>query len=805
MFRIGFVRFVVLASVVASAPAHPQIPTADHRWAGAVFDAFACNVPGVGVKAWTVEDGGRIRFRNPSTGQWSFQPVPDQVKDTLHRVTFLSTGPQAGLTGWAAGQGGWVLKTTNGGTSWSALGARIPTHASNPVDPFEELYDIHFVNASEGWLGGKHSLWWTENGGSTWTPVVITDPGPPATVLDLADYELYSLDVVQRADGSRLGLAVMEPGIVLRSEAPANPSHPNYKLVSWEVVFDVRDLCQGQTSEQCKSLSGLVLKNCECDLCPPVLAGAPRFEPWDVEISRNEAVGMKLALFSGGVGFQCGMIFASKDDGDTWGKEWHECQCLGPGCSTQCDSDPLYNDDPQSEDFNRHKDLKTQYGLGIYDADNSAISAGYNGQLLVRDPVHGVWKDRSIFSPSIPTTPGCVKYPLSGVEALAAVTDLGLVTGLGGHILETQNGGNSYDTNKAVGEPHRTKGLYFLNATVGWQGGQFFRIAKTTDAGLHWVEQSPVADESLDQCWAIAFDPNGQIGVAVGDPYTDPATDTARPKIRYTLNGASTPWLENVTVRASAAYLDNSLRDATWTPGGRFWAAGTGGLIVRSADNGKTWISLLPAGEIDFNQFQIEGLAFLDASNGVFVGIRPDPSADGARHGVAYHYRETPPGSWTAIAMPSLPAQEKIRGLYDVEWNAANQSVWAVGDKYVSGVRQGIVLKAVWNGSSFGPFVEQENAQGGFPRCVTGDELAESAVLSEIEIAPVTNDVWVGGMCGRVWVRRAAAATWIELQSQTSAHVTDISFGQGQSGLPFGFVNGFRTGQLQQCIIRVGN
>jgi photosystem II stability/assembly factor-like uncharacterized protein len=799
MLRTAFALCFALA--VSSLEARAQTASADHRWAGLVFDAFACDVPGVGVKAWTVEDGGRIRFRNPATGQWSFQPVPDQVKDILHRVTFLTSGAQAGLTGWAAGQGGWVLKTLNGGSSWSVLGDRMPSQAEEGVDPWEELYDVHFVNASEGWLCGKHSLWWTENGGSSWSPVIVTDPGPPAWTLDLADYEVYALDVVQRADGSRLGLAVMEPGIVLRSEAPGLPSHPNYKLVSWEVVFDIRDLCQGQSSEQCKQAgSALPLKGCECDVCPPMSEGTLQFEPWDVEISRNEGPGLRLALFNGGVGAQCGMIFGSTDDGDSWTKEWHECLCTGPGCNTQCNGDPLYNDDPLANDLNRHKDVKTQYGLGIYDANNAALSAGYNGQLLVRDPLSGVWKDRSVFSPSIPTTPGSVKYPLSGAEALASIAQLGFVTGMGGHILETVNGGNTYDASKAIGEPHRTKGLYFQSGSVGWQGGQFFRIGKTTNSGIAWPEQSPVADPMLDNCWAIAFDPSGQIGVAVGDPYTDPVTDTSKPKIRYTLNGGQSAWLQNVAIRATSAFLDNSLRDATWTPGGKFWAAGTGGLILHSSDNGKTWMPLLPAGEVEFNLFQIEALAFLDAANGVFVGIRPDPSADGARRGVAYHYREGQPSSWTSIALPSLPPQHKIRGLHDVEWNPADQSMWVVGEMYVSGVRQGIVLRSAWNGVSFGAFVEQVNPQG-FPQCLTGEELLSSPVLTEVEVAPATNDVWVGGMCGRVWVLRAG--TWTEIQSQTSAHVTDIAFGPAQAASPVGFVNGFGPGQ--QCVVRIGN
>jgi len=43
-----------------------------------------------------------------------------------------------------------------------------------------------------------------------------------------------------------------------------------------------------------------------------------------------------------------------------------------------------------------------------------------------------------------------------------------------------------------------------------------------------------------------------------------------------------------------------------------------------------------------------------------------------------------------------------------------------------------------------------------------------------------------------------------EFKSQTSAHVTDISF-RLEGSQPVGYVNGYRSGPLQQCIVRVQN
>jgi photosystem II stability/assembly factor-like uncharacterized protein len=799
---LGIMAILALSGFVWTDRAQAQ--TGEHRWAGIVFDAFA-HATDQGVEAWTVEDGGRIRYRNPVSGQWSFQTVPDQVRDTLHRVHFLTNGTQPCQVGWAVGQGGWVIKTTTGGAAWNQIGSRIPSALFSSLDPYEELYDIHFINANDGWLVGKHRFMRTFDGGLNWADVLVLDANIPPQVLSLfADYhELYALDVVERTDGSRLGLAVMQPGYVLRSYA-SGPSDPNYDLLTWQLVWDVHvQACGGMGVAECQAASG-ILQGCECDACAPLSHGGPWYEPWDVEISRNASPGMKLALFSGGIVFQCGLVFSSTDDGQTWTKELHECTCMGAGCINCNDAGhyALYNDDPNDpSDLNRHQSFKTLYGLGIQEGDNSAIAAGYNGQLLVRNPQYGVWEDRSIFSPTVPTTPNGVKYPMNGVDALAGTWGVsgsfGVVTGMGGHILETNDGGNNYDLTKAVGEPHRTKSVFFKDVGLGgqgWQGGQFFRLGQTTDAGVHWNEQDPEANPLYQNCRAIAFEPTGQHGVAVGDWYTDPQTDTPRPKIRYTTDGAVNPWQEDVTILAGVAYLENDLFEATWAPNDVFWAAGTGGLILNSANGGQTWRQYLPSLS-DFNQFTIEGLAFVNGSNGVFVGNWPTG-------GAAYHYQVGPPASWTTISLPSLPPGEVITGLYNVEWDLGGSAAWAVGEKSVNDIREGIVLRSIWGGTSFGAF-EQVNP-GGFPRCVTGGELDESSVLTEAEIAPLTGDLWVGGMCGRVWVRRATTGNWFETKSQTSAHVTDISF-RLEGSQPVGYVNGYRSGPLQQCIVRVQN
>jgi len=69
-------------------------------------------------------------------------------------------------TGWAAGNNGTIVKTTNGGTEW----------ISQSVNSSDNIHSIHFVNSSSGWIAlyefipNRHGeIMHTTDGGETWT------------------------------------------------------------------------------------------------------------------------------------------------------------------------------------------------------------------------------------------------------------------------------------------------------------------------------------------------------------------------------------------------------------------------------------------------------------------------------------------------------------------------------------------------------------------------------------------------------------------------------------------------------------
>ena len=760
--------FVALAALPAAAQQRFE-----HRWNGLVFDSTIVNFQTEPVpiwREWTVEDGGRIRSRTitgGSAGAWAFQPVPDAVRDTLRRIFFLDDG----LTGWAVGMDGQWVTTADGGATWH-LQPQIrddtdgdPAQSSGPP---QELWDIQFTDPQNGWLLGIHDLWWTADGGVHWMRATLN--GVPATGPGLPVVEWYSLDVVARPDGGFLGLACGEPGLVLRAKGDL------LDLRTWDVVFDARSLCAS---------GGLV--GCEQTICEQVDVDVEpaAYEPWDVEISNR--LDHQLALMVGGIGVQCGLAFSSADDGLTWKRDPHECECC-----KNCNGDSAYHcggglpGTPK-----RHCGMKTLYGVGLLDADGTGIAVGYNGQQLVRKSgavAPGVWEDRSVFASPFAGTGGVV-YPLVGADACngSQTTGRSLLTGFGGYLREAHASADAwFDTAEA--SPWRIRDAFFISPGEGWQVGQFGRIGHTLDGGVHWTPDVPLPAPATPELMAITFAPDGLHGVAVGD-----VGSSGKPHILVTDTAGTQGWqtIQNVPG-------NQDLRDVAWAQYDRFWAVGDGGLILAATNHGANWFRYTPPEESDLHLFQIAGVAFRDVYSGVFVGQRPYPTPADPARGVAYSFHRTSPTPWRSIT-PADAAVERIAAVVVDDTEA-----WAVGERRVGDALEGVVLRALWNGDGYGELATVATTAP-IPDCTTGEDLTEVAVLTAVAVAP-GGDLWIGGKCGRVWRGswNGSGLALTSYKSQTSAHVRGMSFVSDPSQ-PAGYVGYlacWRKGEEAQSVVR---
>ncbi len=92
----------------------------------------------------------------PTThAQW--QTITTSATGPIYSLFFIS--PETGFIG---GQDGMLLKTTDGGDTWT-------DHSINTTNL---IYSIHFVDANHGFLSGSQSLLYkTTDGGQSWSPM----------------------------------------------------------------------------------------------------------------------------------------------------------------------------------------------------------------------------------------------------------------------------------------------------------------------------------------------------------------------------------------------------------------------------------------------------------------------------------------------------------------------------------------------------------------------------------------------------------------------------------------------------------
>ena len=764
------------AAAAAPLQGTPDPQTFENRWAGLVFDVFALDESNV----WTVEDGGRIRHTCDGGATWEFMNVPLEVKDILRRVHVLSTGKD----GWAVGENGWILYNDDSGLNNWVTRFQMP-HAGGPEK--EDMYDVFFADKLQGWVLGKHNIWYTVNGGANltdWTPATLLDKNGDA--VDLDKIELYAMDLWPGQCGHdcdcpgppvctcpltpNFGLACAEPGFIYRT----------LDGITWKEVFDVRELCP--TQPNCSVGDGFLASCSEKDLCdyvgmqnnPPICTLNPDkkgdFEPWDIEISRNQ--NPPLAIMVGGSVVDCGMAFVSDDWGCSWQEEQHECEFSSTGvCQLppECqEADIKDRKDPLPLDF-----FRTLYGVGIFDGGppgnkNSAIAAGYHGQHVRRPggPPGQVWCDYSLIADPFEPDTTAVIFPMFGAEALTSATPKkGWIVGSYGHIRRTKNGGKTYEDQASEWSDFRIQDVHFTTELDGWFSGQFFNLAQTINRGVDFVpEQHEFFELYLN---AVVFS-NMNRGVAVGD-FDQVDTITRGPKIFWTDNNGDTDWQLPTSITydpgESGHYDSKSLREVDWDGASTqtFWAVGQDGLILQTTDGGDKWnqlvipnsaaVPMLP----HHHSFEIHGVAFTSATAGFVVGERQDLSL-----GAAFLYQA---GTWIDVS----PTDNDIKIITDVDVLVGTSVAYAVGRKQTGGTKEGVILK--WNGTKFEevsspppPFI---------PECSIGANATKFEPLNEVAVLSGTN-VFVGGQCGRVWHYNGVA--WTEQKSQTSIHIQGMSF-----------------------------
>jgi len=150
---------------VSNAPWITITGGANGSGAGKVDYSVAADASGA-MRSGTMTIAGQtftVRQGFSTAGGWSRQT--SGVTQELRSVHFVGESE-----GWAAGANATLLRTTDGGNTWSMV--------NTGADPARGFNTVRFVNRNTGWVGGASTLAHTQNAGANWAVAPL-----PSTVL----------------------------------------------------------------------------------------------------------------------------------------------------------------------------------------------------------------------------------------------------------------------------------------------------------------------------------------------------------------------------------------------------------------------------------------------------------------------------------------------------------------------------------------------------------------------------------------------------------------------------------------------
>lgn len=141
-------------------PAHPEgwkLPGAD------LYGVYA-----QGDTVWAVGYWGTVLRSTDGGETWTHTATP--TRETLFSVSFADA-----QHGWAVGANGALLRSTDGGVSWEEQSAtRVDTFGErSPVDV--HLFGVAAVSANEAWTVGDYGLVLHTRDGSSWEQVTLSE------------------------------------------------------------------------------------------------------------------------------------------------------------------------------------------------------------------------------------------------------------------------------------------------------------------------------------------------------------------------------------------------------------------------------------------------------------------------------------------------------------------------------------------------------------------------------------------------------------------------------------------------------
>lgn len=466
---------------------------------------------------------------------WEFQHSGTDLQ--LHDVYFINS-----QSGWAVGQNETVLRTSDGGETWTSIG----TGGS------EHYFSVHFMNADDGYLvgaaGSNGVIRSTSDGGEIWGVEIIPANrmnslcftgthtlwavGDNGAIFYKADADSdwliqdcgssTNLNSVSALNEHQVWLAG-DDGIIYHSNSDGSSwfpeeSHVNFNLKAIQIFNGESGWAVGDAGSIVHTYNG---------------GGT-----WTTQSLTGPTRTLRELSFSypdwGVVVGDLGTIYSSLDGGNTW----------------------LKDTSGVTEDL---------YALDVFDYTNSwsydrAVAVGYGGTIL-----------RKFFRTDEPYRPWELRE-YNHNEDLFGVDVRGTKAWAAGHfgsITISTNSGREWNI------MHQDMGYHLYDIchtskNYGWAVGMSSMILHTQNAGLDWEEQTSPVNTNFHSVYFTDI----YSGWAVG----------LQGNIIHTKDGGKT-W----TIQNSGSH--EFLTSVYFTDQNNGWISGTGGTILHTNNGGETWRS----------------------------------------------------------------------------------------------------------------------------------------------------------------------------------------------------------------------
>ncbi len=523
-------------------------------------------------KGWAVGDLGTILKTTDGGNNWEIVFIDFQKK--INALYFLSE-----QTGFAVGNNGLILATENGGQNWYNL------TFGNSVDHF---YSIYFSTQNIGWIGGT-SILKTTDAGKTWKKH------------DIGVFcEPYSIHFSSEKNGWMTGTAG-EGNIVCTTDG-GETWHP--KFLDHRVYYSIRAISDSTV------IAALNFSE--------ILRTTDRGETWEkqtVKHQDNDIHFTSLFFTSDSVGWLVGQLSGNPDASGVILK------------TTNSGQDWLVVKDDIRWSLN-----------SIYFADeNTGWAAGDFGLILQTTDAGVTWHEQSDVLHSFLQTFREIDF-VSRTTGWAAGGDV---------LIHTENGGLDWQ-GQNVETNHTISTLDFISENVGWLGCGNGTILKTENGGQTWEEQYSYNEDanfltsiyfhSEDTGWALT---NQYLLKTTnsGEIWERISVDTSDYLYLQSLFFASenTGWIiygyNNIIYKTTNGGTDwqrieipviTELPPCEFTFASVFfvnkdtgWIVGAGGIIMKSVDGGETWEE--QKNENDWTQ-DLYSVHFISGTTGWVVG-----------------------------------------------------------------------------------------------------------------------------------------------------------------------------------------